>query len=108
MGLPRWSCPLLAWGLGSRVEGESDGFLGKRDEQEALVDNRCQSSPWLVHMIYKHVGVPVQWTFVAKINEKGECSFIIWNICEVYTFHSWIDIKDCPKDFSIDSILLVG
>ncbi|GJX78483.1 hypothetical protein Tco_0326632 [Tanacetum coccineum] len=56
----------------------------------------------------QHVGVPVQWTLVAKINEKGECGIIIWNIREVYTFHSWTDILDFPKDFSIDSTLLVG
>ncbi|GJV88681.1 hypothetical protein Tco_1532619 [Tanacetum coccineum] len=76
--------------------------------RKALVDNSCQSSPWLVHMIHKHVGVPVQWTLVAKIKEKGKCSFIIWNICKVFTFHSWTYIKYCPKDFSIDNTLLVG
>ncbi|GKB70437.1 hypothetical protein Tco_0931849 [Tanacetum coccineum] len=61
--------------------------------REALVDYSCQSSPWLMHMIHKHVSVPVQWTLIVKIKEKGECSFIIWNICEVFTFHSWTDIK---------------
>ncbi|GJZ58197.1 hypothetical protein Tco_0613691 [Tanacetum coccineum] len=76
--------------------------------RETLVDYSYQSSLWLVHMIHKHVGVPVQWTLVAKINEKGEYSIIIWNICEIYTFHSWTDIKNCPKDFSIDNTLLVG
>ncbi|GJY35576.1 hypothetical protein Tco_0420954 [Tanacetum coccineum] len=39
--------------------------------RETLVDYSCQSSLWLVHMIYKHVGVPVQWTLVVKIKEKG-------------------------------------
>ncbi|GJW51377.1 hypothetical protein Tco_0092728 [Tanacetum coccineum] len=38
------------------------------------------------------------------LGESGE-----WHIfTEVYTFNSWIDIKNFPKDFSIDNALLVG
>nr|GEX52347.1 retrovirus-related Pol polyprotein from transposon TNT 1-94 [Tanacetum cinerariifolium] len=36
-----------------------------------------------------------------------KCSVIIWYSSEVYIIYSWTDIKDCPKDFSIDSTLLV-
>ncbi|GKC30546.1 hypothetical protein Tco_1037840 [Tanacetum coccineum] len=50
--------------------GLSEFVIACKLSREANVDNSCQSSPWLVHMIYKHVGVPVQWTFVAKINKK--------------------------------------
>ncbi|GKE18845.1 hypothetical protein Tco_1426422 [Tanacetum coccineum] len=56
---------------------------------ETLVDYNCQSSPWLVHVIHKHVGVLVQQTLIAKINKKCgvldeindylKCLFLLWH-----------------------------
>ncbi|GJZ07871.1 hypothetical protein Tco_0542154 [Tanacetum coccineum] len=51
---------------------------------ETLVDY-CQSSPWLMHVIHKHVGVLVQWTFVSKLNKKSNVPELLhkdfWDIC---------------------------
>ncbi|GKG17514.1 hypothetical protein Tco_0362471, partial [Tanacetum coccineum] len=65
--------------------------------RETLIDNSCQSFPWLVHVVHKHVGVLVERTFIAKINEKGKCNIIIWYVSKVYTIYSWIDIVTPPK-----------
>ncbi|GKC67459.1 hypothetical protein Tco_1100057 [Tanacetum coccineum] len=56
--------------------------------KETFVDDCCQSSTWLTHVIHIHAGVLVKWTFVAKVNEE--------------------DIQYLSKDFSIDSALLGG
>ncbi|GJT44056.1 hypothetical protein Tco_0952771 [Tanacetum coccineum] len=40
--------------------------------RETLVDYCCQSSPSLMHVIHKHVGVLVKWTFVSKLNKKSK------------------------------------
>nr|GEX07266.1 reverse transcriptase domain-containing protein [Tanacetum cinerariifolium] len=61
---------LACSGLGSDSSDTSKFVVACSLSRKALADNSGQSSPRLVHMIYKHVGVHGQWTFVAKINEK--------------------------------------